>query len=115
MAHGKAWTKEEILEMWPQAAGELRGFQRHLEARRAGITADQLGMALQLASVEFQRLQVLRVREILENMLLKENVDTWLNLPHQDLGNRTPQSVIDEGMADAVVTLLENALIGLPS
>ena len=23
----KVWTEEEIREMWPQAAGELRGFQ----------------------------------------------------------------------------------------
>jgi hypothetical protein len=52
----KTWTKEEILEMWLQAAGELRGFQRVLE-RSAGITADQLGMALQLADAEFQRLK----------------------------------------------------------
>lgn len=52
----KAWTDEEILRMWPQAAEELRGFQRHLE-RNAGITAAQLGMALQLAEKEFQRIQ----------------------------------------------------------
>ena len=30
------FTKEEILEMWPQTKGELQGFQRHLE-RKAGI------------------------------------------------------------------------------
>ena len=51
----KKWSKEEILKLWPQAMGELRGFQRVLEAR-AGITAAQLGMALQLAEAEFQRL-----------------------------------------------------------
>jgi len=50
------WSKEEILKMWPQAAGELRGFQRALQ-RNAGITASQLGMALQLAEAEYQRLQ----------------------------------------------------------
>lgn len=52
----KTWTEEEILKMWPQAKGELRGFQRHLE-KNAGITASQLGMALQLAEVEFERLK----------------------------------------------------------
>lgn len=114
MTDKKVWTEEEILEMWPQAAGELRGFQRHLEAR-AGITADQLGMALQLAEAEAQRLQACHVKAILENMVGKENVDTWLNAPCPDLDNRTPQSVIDEGMANAVITLLENALDGLPS
>ncbi len=52
----KVWTKEEILKMWPQAAGELRGFQRALEAK-AGLTAAQLGIALQLAEEEFKRLK----------------------------------------------------------
>lgn len=56
MAYQRTWTKEEILEMWPQAKGELQGFQRHLE-RNAGITASQLGMALQLADEEFSRLK----------------------------------------------------------
>ncbi len=51
----RVWTKEEILELWPQAAGELAGFQKHLEGN-AGITASQLGMAIQLANAEFQRL-----------------------------------------------------------
>ncbi|HEY4489865.1 MAG TPA: hypothetical protein VJC12_01250 [Candidatus Paceibacterota bacterium] len=52
----KIWTREEILQLWPQAAGELRGFQTHLE-RKAGITASQLAMALQLAEKEFLRIQ----------------------------------------------------------
>lgn len=58
MPNKKTWTKEEILEMWPQAKGELQGFQRRLE-RKSGITASQLGMALQLAEAEFQRLRLL--------------------------------------------------------
>ena len=56
MADKKIWTKDEILEMWSQARSELQGFQRHLE-RNAGITASQLGMALQLADIEFDRLK----------------------------------------------------------
>lgn len=56
MSNKRTWTKEEILDMWPQAKGELQGFQRHLE-RNSGITASQLGMALQLAEIEFKRLQ----------------------------------------------------------
>ena len=49
------WSKDDILKMWPQAVRELRGFQRHLEAK-SGLTASQLGIALQLADAEFQRL-----------------------------------------------------------
>lgn len=52
----KAWRKEEVFEMWPQAAGELRGFKRALEAKSA-ITAAQLSMALQLAEAEFKNLK----------------------------------------------------------
>ena len=55
MANQKIWTKEEILKLWPQAKGKLRGFQRHLEAK-SGLTAAQLGMAIQLAEAEYKRL-----------------------------------------------------------
>lgn len=68
----KHWTKEQILEMWPQAKGELRGFQRHLE-RKSGITANQLGMALQLAEAEFERLKLLPIA--LENNLLLASIE----------------------------------------
>ena len=56
MASQRTWTKEDILKIWPRAKGELRGFQKHLEVK-SGLTAAQLGMALQLAEIEFQRLQ----------------------------------------------------------
>ncbi len=39
----------------------------------------------------------------------------WLNNPHPDLGGKTPLEVMLSGQADAVVTLLENALAGIPS
>lgn len=39
----------------------------------------------------------------------------WMNNPHPDLGRRTPLDVILKGQADALVTLLENALTGIPS
>jgi|GEM_PF-6437942 len=51
----KISNKEEILSMWPQAAAELRVFQNAL-AVKSGLTASQLGMALQLANAEFTRL-----------------------------------------------------------
>lgn len=42
-------------------------------------------------------------------------VRAWLNSPHPDLGGRTPLSVILEGKAGALRTLLENALKGIPA
>jgi hypothetical protein len=45
----------------------------------------------------------------------KRETRAWLNTPHPDLGEKTPLDVILAGHADAVVTLLENALAGLPT
>jgi hypothetical protein len=43
-------------------------------------------------------------------------VRAWLNSAHPALGDRTPLSLLlEEGGGDAVRTLLENALEGLPS
>ena len=39
----------------------------------------------------------------------------WLNSPHPDLGEKTPLAVMLSGRADALVALLENAIVGLPS
>jgi hypothetical protein len=39
----------------------------------------------------------------------------WWNSPHPDLGLETPLQVGLAGHVDAVVTLVENALAGLPS
>lgn len=57
-----------------------------------------------------------RILVILTDMLGKqETVRAWLNTSHPDLGRRTPISVMLEGHADAVLTILENALAGVPS
>jgi hypothetical protein len=39
----------------------------------------------------------------------------WLNSNHDDLGMRTPIEVILEGHSEAIETLLENALAGIPT
>jgi len=53
----EVWSKEEVLRTWPQAEAELRSFMRALQRRNMNITAAQIGMALQLAIVEFERLK----------------------------------------------------------
>jgi|SRR5580658_2585257 CheY-like chemotaxis protein len=45
----------------------------------------------------------------------KSDARAWLNIPHPDLGGSTPMETILDGEADAVVTLLDNALSGIPS
>ncbi|HEV2989432.1 MAG TPA: response regulator [Candidatus Angelobacter sp.] len=57
-----------------------------------------------------------RILVILTDMLGPQKiVRTWLNSPHPDLGHRSPISVMLDGHADAVLTILENALAGVPS
>jgi hypothetical protein len=45
----------------------------------------------------------------------KRDLRVWLNSPHPDLDEKTPLEVMLSGHADAVVTLIENAIAGLPS
>lgn len=45
----------EYIDRWPQAAAELSGFVRALR-RKAGITADQVQMACELAEMRYQQL-----------------------------------------------------------
>ena len=59
-----------------------------------------------------------RIREILTDFIGENNVQAWLDAPHPDLNNRSPQSVMDEygdAGADAVLDMLEAALGGQPS
>jgi FixJ family two-component response regulator len=68
------------------------------------------------AAVQPSLATIKRILVILSEMLGKrETVLAWLNSPHPDLGNRTPISVVLEGHASAVASLLENALAGVPS
>lgn len=57
-----------------------------------------------------------RIIEVLQQMLgERSSVLIWLNRPHPDLGGRQPLQTILEGHPDAVETLLENSLQGIPS
>ncbi len=53
--------------------------------------------------------------ELLQKFLREEDREKWLSFPHPDLGNRTPQQCVNQGCGDAVVTLISNALSGIPS
>lgn len=50
------FDNDKIKELWPQAAGELRGFARALASKNAGITAAQLRMAIQLAEERYKEI-----------------------------------------------------------
>jgi uncharacterized protein (DUF2384 family) len=57
-----------------------------------------------------------RVFELVSRFTVNSaDAQTWLNSPHPDLGERTPLYAILEGYASAVVCMLENALMGIPT
>ena len=56
-----------------------------------------------------------RILEILDEIFAKpETVRAWLNTPHADLGGRTALQTILEKNSQAVLTVLENAVAGVP-
>jgi CheY-like chemotaxis protein/uncharacterized protein (DUF2384 family) len=85
-------------------------------AAAVGMNYTTLHKTPDSAAVQPSLATIKRILVILSEMLGKrETVLAWLNSPHPDLGNRTPISVVLEGHASAVVSLLENALAGIPS
>lgn len=59
---------------------------------------------------------VKRVMELLFELFHRpESVRVWINTPHPDLGGRTALETILDKNSRAVITLLENALAGIPS
>jgi hypothetical protein len=50
------YSEAQLLRMWPQAAGELRGYASVLERGNAGMTAAQMRMAVQLGEQSWKRL-----------------------------------------------------------
>jgi len=62
------------------------------------------------------RLQPIKDAIVLVSRFVRtQDVRVWLNSPHPDLRRRKPLDVILSGRASAVVTMLENALAGIPS
>ena len=67
-------------------------------------------------STEQEQKTVNKIREILKRVCVTdENVEAWLKAPHPDLGMKTPQECIDNGSTDAVLGMLESALMGNPT
>jgi hypothetical protein len=47
-------TREQIVQLWPQAADELSHFADHLDNTNSQLTASQLRMAIKMAEDHFQ-------------------------------------------------------------
>ncbi len=89
----------------------LSAFVKFAEMSVAGLHKSPASLSLQERLIP-----AARSLTILSQLLgSRENVRTWMNSPHPDLGGRTPVSIILEGKARAVSDMLEAALAGQPS
>ena len=92
------------------------------EAEKQQAVAAEVAKALMAGQPELKKLAetqreaVTRSLEILALQFSDQGaIMRWLNTELPDLGERTPLQFIREGHADAVETLLTNALAGVPS
>jgi len=82
-----------------------------LEANYPTVYKTPAALALQKGLRPIKRCLEL-ISEVTPNLA---DTRAWLNNAHPDLGGLTPMEVILRGRAGAIVTLLENALAGIPS
>ena len=92
------------------------------EAEKQQAVAAEVAQALIAEQPELKKLAdtqretMTRSLEILALQLSDQGaIMRWLNTELSDLGERTPLQFMREGHADAVETLLTNALAGVPS
>lgn len=95
-------------------------------AEFVGVTLPQLAAALgasyaavhktpDAASLQSGLVPIKHVLALLDRATRnRKEARAWLNSAHPDLDDRTPLEIILAGDADAVVTLLENAIGGQP-
>lgn len=91
MAEPENWTPQDVRRMWPQAAGELRGFANHLARGQAGLTAAQIRMAIQLADERFKQL------EVEPNTQVQSLLHKWKKRlqPHREEGDPPEEFIVD--------------------
>jgi hypothetical protein len=89
----------------------LADLARGIGARYSTVHKTPTSPALQEALAPIKR-----SLEILDQVVGdRRSVRAWLNSQHPDLGLRTPLQAIVEGHADALCSVLENAIQGLPT
>lgn len=58
--------------------------------------------------------KTLKIYRLVNHYFRGKDVQKWLNFPHPMLNDKIPQSLMNEGQADAVLTLLESVRDGIP-
>lgn len=73
----------------------------------------QLVFIAQARALEYVA-KLLKINRLVSHYFRGDDIQKWLNSSHSMLDNRTPQSLMNEGKADAVLMLLESVRDGIP-
>lgn len=74
-----------------------------------------VGLAFTTQAKAFEYVaKLLKIDRLVNHYFRGNDIQKWLNSPHPTLGNRTPQFLMNDGHADAVLVLLESVRDGIP-
>lgn len=88
-------------------------FFDYLDSNSDAQRAVGLAFTAQARAFEYVA-KLLKINRLVNHYFRGNDVQKWLNSPHPMLDNKTPQSVMDDGHADAVLVLLESVRDGIP-
>lgn len=88
-------------------------FLDYLDSNSDAQRAVGLIMTAQVRAFEYVG-KMLKIYRLVNHYFGRKYIQEWLNLPHPQLNNKTPQSLMNEGLADAVLVLLESVRDGVP-
>jgi len=89
------------------------GFLDYLDSNSDAQRAVGLVMTAQARALEYIG-KILKIHRLVNHYFRGKDIQTWLNSPHPLLDDKTPQSLINDGHADAVLILLESVRDGIP-
>lgn len=88
-------------------------FLDYLDSNSDAQRAVGLIMTVQVMAFEYVG-KILKIYRLVNHYFGRKYIQEWLKSPHPQLNNKTPQSLMNEGLADAVLALLESVRDGVP-
>ena len=88
-------------------------FLDYLDSTHDAQRAVGLVMTAQARALEYIG-KILKVHRLVNHYFRGKDIQRWLNSSHPLLDNKTPQSLMNDGKADAVLVLLESVRDGTP-
>ncbi len=107
----KKWQPDFLKFVETGEASE--GFLDYLDSNSDAQRAVGLVMTAQARALEYIG-KILKIHRLVNHYFRGKDIQTWLNSPHPLLDNKTPQSLMNDSHADAVLVLLESVRNGTP-